>query len=83
MSSTGFTLGKHRIDPPLALAPMAGITDLPFRKVCKPFGVGLMVTEMIASRAIEQGRDRTQRMAIVDEREHPASIMNLGSEPAI
>ena len=81
MSSTGFTLGKHRIDPPLALAPMAGITDLPFRKVCKPFGVGLMVTEMIASRAIEQGRDRTQRMAIVDESEHPVSIQIAGSDP--
>jgi len=81
MSSTGFTLGNHRIDPPLALAPMAGITDLPFRKVCKPFGVGLMVTEMIASRAIEQGRDRTQRMAIVDEGEHPVSIQIAGSDP--
>ena len=81
MSLTGFTLGEHRIDPPLALAPMAGITDLPFRKICKRFGVGLMVTEMIASRAIEQKRERTQRMAVVDEGEHPVSIQIAGSDP--
>lgn len=81
MSSTGFMIGKHHIDPPLALAPMAGITDLPFRKICKRFGVGLMVTEMIASRAVEQKRERTQRMAIVDEAEHPVSIQIAGSDP--
>ncbi len=77
----GFMLGGHRIEPPLALAPMAGITDLPFRQICKRFGVGLMVTEMIASRAVEQGRDRTQKMAIVDEGEHPVSIQIAGSDP--
>lgn len=81
MSSTGFMIGRHRIDPPLALAPMAGITDLPFRKICKRFGVGLMVTEMIASRAVEQKRERTQRMAIVGEGEHPVSIQIAGSDP--
>ncbi len=81
MSLTGFRLGEHRIDPPLLLAPMAGITDLPFRKICKRFGVGLMVTEMIASRAIEQKRERTQRMAVVDAGEHPVSIQIAGSDP--
>jgi len=81
MSSTGFKLGQHQIDPPLALAPMAGITDLPFRKICKRFGVGLMVTEMIASRAVEQKRERTRRMAIVDAGEHPVSIQIAGSDP--
>lgn len=60
---------------------MAGITDLPFRKICKRFGVGLNVTEMIASRAVEQKRDRTQRMAIVDESERPVSIQIAGSDP--
>jgi tRNA-dihydrouridine synthase B len=60
---------------------MAGITDLPFRKICKRFGVGLMVTEMIASRAIEQKRERTQRMAVVDAGEHPVSIQIAGSDP--
>lgn len=77
----GFMLGQHRIDPPLVLAPMAGITDLPFRKVCRRFGVGLTVTEMIASRAVEQGRERTRRMAEVGETEHPVSIQIAGSDP--
>ncbi len=78
----GFTLGGHRIDPPLALAPMAGITDLPFRRICRRFGVGLTVTEMIASRAVEMERERTQRMAELDPDEHPVSIQIAGSDPA-
>jgi tRNA-dihydrouridine synthase B len=78
----GFVLGRHRIDVPLVLAPMAGITDLPFRRVCRRFGVGLVVTEMIASRAIEQGRGRTERMAELDREERPVSVQIAGSDPA-
>lgn len=78
----GFTLGGHRIDVPLVLAPMAGITDLPFRRVCRRFGVGLVVTEMIASRAVEQGRGRTDRMAEIDASESPVSVQIAGSDPA-
>jgi|GEM_PF-853537 len=52
---SGFNIGTHRVDMPLALAPMAGITDLPFRLICKRFGAGITVTEMIASRAVDQG----------------------------
>ncbi len=77
----GFKLGNHHIDVPLVLAPMAGITDLPFRKICKRFGVGLMVTEMIASRAVDMGRVRTERMAELGADEHPASIQIAGSDP--
>jgi len=76
----GFTLGKHIINPPLALAPMAGITDLPFRRICRRFGVGLTVTEMIASRAVEQKRERTERMAELDKDESPVSIQIAGSD---
>ncbi|MDX8401835.1 MAG: tRNA dihydrouridine synthase DusB [Mariprofundaceae bacterium] len=78
----GFMLGKYRIDPPLALAPMAGITDLPFRRICRRFGVGLTVTEMIASRAVDAGRERTRRMAEIDPDEHPVAIQIAGSDPA-
>lgn len=77
----GFSLGRHRIDPPLILAPMAGITDLPFRTICRRFGIGLTVTEMIASRAIDMGRERTQRMAEIGADEHPVAIQIAGSEP--
>ncbi|MDX8390621.1 MAG: tRNA dihydrouridine synthase DusB [Mariprofundaceae bacterium] len=75
-----FTVGKHVIDPPLVLAPMAGITDLPFRRICRRFGIGLVVTEMIASRAVEQERERTIRMAELDADEHPVSIQIAGSD---
>jgi len=78
---SGFTLGGQRIDVPLVLAPMAGITDLPFRRVCKRFGVGLTVTEMIASRAVDAGRERTERMAELDEGERPVAIQIAGAEP--
>jgi len=74
-------LGRIRIDVPLALAPMAGITDLPFRRICKRFGAGLMITEMIASRAVDQGRERTERMAEVGGDEHPIGIQVAGSDP--
>ncbi len=74
-------LGRMRIDVPLALAPMAGITDLPFRRICKRFGAGLMVTEMLASRAVDQGRKRTDRMAEIGHDEHPVGIQIAGSDP--
>jgi len=76
----GFVLGHLRIDVPLALAPMAGITDLPFRHICKRFGAGLLVTEMIASRAVDQGRVRTGRMAEIGRDEHPVGIQIAGSD---
>ncbi|MDX8387133.1 MAG: tRNA dihydrouridine synthase DusB, partial [Ghiorsea sp.] len=76
----GFKLGKFDINPPLALAPMAGITDLPFRRVCRRFGIGLTVTEMIASRAVEHKRERTERMAELDKNESPVSIQIAGSD---
>jgi len=77
----GFRLGRHLIDPPLLLAPMAGITDLPFRRICKRFGVGMLVTEMIASRAVDAGRARTERMAEISADEHPIAIQIAGSDP--
>jgi tRNA-dihydrouridine synthase B len=77
----GFKLGTYHIDVPLALAPMAGITDLPFRRICKRFGVGLVVTEMVASRAVDMGRERTERIAELGADEHPVAIQIAGSEP--
>jgi len=76
----GFNIGTHRVDVPLALAPMAGITDLPFRRICKRFGAGITVTEMIASRAVDQGRERTERMAEIGADEHPVGIQIAGSD---
>jgi len=77
----GFHIGAHHVRMPLALAPMAGITDLPFRRICKRFGAGITVTEMIASRAIDQGRERTERMAEIGADEHPVGIQIAGADP--
>ncbi|MDX8392173.1 MAG: tRNA dihydrouridine synthase DusB [Mariprofundaceae bacterium] len=80
-SLPGFHIGPHHVAMPLALAPMAGITDLPFRRICKRFGAGITVTEMIASRAIDQGRERTERMAEIGHDEHPVGIQIAGADP--
>ena len=45
-------IGNVRLDNPLILAPMAGVTDLPFRRLCKEQGCGLMYTEMVSAKAI-------------------------------
>ncbi|MDQ6963837.1 MAG: tRNA dihydrouridine synthase DusB [Mariprofundales bacterium] len=69
------------IDPPLVLAPMAGVTDLPFRHICRRYGVGLTVTEMIASRAVAHGRERTEKMAVIGVGESPVAVQIAGAEP--
>ncbi len=61
-------IGNVKIDNPVILAPMSGVTDLPFRKLVKNFGVGLVVTEMIASRAmIAQSKKSLQKLQIDDD----------------
>ncbi|MDQ6954125.1 MAG: tRNA-dihydrouridine synthase [Mariprofundaceae bacterium] len=64
----GFTLGTHRIDPPLVLAPMAGITDLPFRRICRRYGIGLTVTEMIASRAVDKAVEKKGTLPFIGKK---------------
>ncbi|MDX8393895.1 MAG: tRNA dihydrouridine synthase DusB [Mariprofundales bacterium] len=76
-----FSIGNIAIDPPLALAPMAGITDLPFRILCKPMGVGLCVTEMIASRAVAHNPDSSERMVMLDDGERPVAVQIAGADP--
>ncbi len=76
-----FRFGNLPIDVPLALAPMAGITDLPFRRLCKHLGAGILITEMIASRAVAQGSGRSRKMAEIGEDEHPIGIQIAGSDP--
>src|SRR5688572_31612408 len=56
-------IGPIRVWPPVVLAPMAGVTNYPFRSVCKQFGAGLYVSEMINARPLVDGRDKTLKLA--------------------
>jgi len=75
-------VGPVRIDCPVVLAPMTGVTDLPFRRIVRRFGSGLNVTEMIASpAAIRETRQSIQKAAW-DPAEEPVSMQLVGCEPA-
>jgi len=74
-------VGPVRIDCPVILAPMTGVTDLPFRRLVRRFGSGLNVTEMIASpAAIRETRQSVQK-ALWDAAEEPVSMQLVGCEP--
>jgi len=69
------------IKTPVILAPMSGVTDLPFRRLAKKLGTGMVVSEMIASWAMVRENRNTMRMAALDEGEGPRSIQLAGCEP--
>ncbi len=71
-----------RIERPVILAPMSGVTDLPFRRLAKQQGAGLVVSEMIASWAMVRENRTTLRMAEVDGCGGPASVQLAGCDPA-
>ena len=62
------------------MAPMAGITNMAFRKIVKEFGAGLVYSEMVSDKAICYGNQKTIEMLQVDEGEHPVSIQLFGGE---
>ncbi len=67
---------------PLVLAPMAGITDLPFRRICKELGAGLVFSEMLSAEALIREHKRTRRMLRTDPAERPVVFQIFGSKPA-
>ncbi|MDN5331870.1 MAG: tRNA-dihydrouridine synthase [Tepidanaerobacteraceae bacterium] len=67
--------------PPIFLAPMAGITDLPFRLICKEFGADVVITEMVSSRGIYYGDPKTESLLAVDPGEHPIGVQLFGNDP--
>lgn len=76
-------IGPVQLDNPIVLAPMSGVTDLPFRRLVKRWGVGLVVSEMIASKAMVYAAKRTMKMASHCAEEHPMSVQLAGCEPEI
>lgn len=73
-------IGPLRVSPPVVLAPMAGVTNAPFRTLCRHFGAGLFVSEMIAARALVEGNPRTQRLASFAADESPRSLQLYATE---
>ena len=77
-----FSIGDVRIDPPLALAPMAEVTDTYYRSLIKELGgVGLVVSEFISSEGLTRKNDRSHKMLAFDEKERPVAIQIYGGDP--
>lgn len=71
------------LDNNIILAPMAGITDLPFRLLCKEMGAGMVCMEMVSANAIYHNNKNTEEMLTVTPKERPASLQLFGSSPEI
>lgn len=76
-------VGNVEIDNRIALGPMAGVTDLPFRILCKEQGCGLIYTEMVSAKAILYGNKNTIELLKTDEMERPVALQLFGSDPDI
>ncbi len=78
---TSLTLGPLRVDTPVVLAPMAGITNAAYRRLCAEQGAGLYVCEMITSRGLVEGDETTRKMLVFDELESVRSVQLYGTDP--
>jgi tRNA-dihydrouridine synthase B len=76
-------VGPIRIESPVILAPMTGVTDLPFRRIVKRFGAGLTVSEMIASQAMIRETRQSLQKSLWDPAEDPVSLQLAGCEPRV
>lgn len=76
-------IGNINIENNLVLAPMAGVTDLPFRRICKEMGCGLLYTEMVSAKAILYKNKNTEPLMETDSSENPIAVQIFGSDPDI
>lgn len=76
-------IGNVTLENNLILAPMAGVTDLPFRLLCKEQGAGLLCMEMVSAKAILYKNKNTEELLNIDARENPVSLQLFGSDPDI
>lgn len=74
-------IGNIELDVPVALAPMAGISDLPYRVICRKFGCGLTVSEMVSAKGLLYKNEKTFAMLRIDKAERPTAIQLFGSVP--
>lgn len=76
-------IGNVELKNPYILAPMAGVTDLPFRLLCSEMGAGLLCMEMVSAKAVSFHNKNTERLMEIGETEHPVSLQLFGSDPDI
>lgn len=74
-------IGPIRVWPPVVLAPMAGVTNYPFRRICRSFGAGLYVSEMITARALVEQQQKSLKLADFGPDESPRSLQIYGVDP--
>lgn len=75
-----FQIREIKIDPPVVVAPMAGISTRAFRTIAREFGAGLVCNEMVSDKALFYGSGRTERMCLTSEDEHPVSFQLFGHD---
>ena len=83
MKLKGFKIGNINIEGGLCLGPMAGVSDLPFRRLCQEMGASLLVTEMVSAKAIYFKNKNTEPLMKIDKDEHPVALQLFGSDPDI
>lgn len=76
-------IGNVQVDAPIALGPMTGVTDLPFRMLCKEMGCGLLYTEMVSAKAIYYKNKNTEELIATRDGEAPIGVQLFGSDPQI
>lgn len=76
-------IGPYQIENPIILAPMAGVTDRPFRQLCKNLGAGLAVSEMVGANSLIRGSEKTKRRANHEGETRPCSVQIVGADPAM
>lgn len=76
-------IGTVEISHPVALGPMAGVTDLPFRRLCREMGCGLLYTEMVSAKALSYHNKNTEPILETEDGEHPLAVQLFGSEPEL
>jgi nifR3 family TIM-barrel protein len=82
VAATSLRLGRVTVDPPVVLAPMAGVTNVAFRSLCREQGAGLYVCEMITSRGLVEGDENTLAMLVFDPSERVRSVQLYGVDPS-
>ncbi len=76
-------IGPYKLKNNLIVAPMAGVTDRPFRQLCKKMGAGMAVSEMVASNSLLYGSEKTRRRANHEGEVEPISVQIVGADPAM